>query len=313
MKTELTLSEALAGYEMAATARRLSPHTIADYKNTFRKLVNFLPGDPLFTAITREQIIEFLASQGKEISNKTLLNYHVGLSSLWAWASNEGIVPANIVHLVERPKAQKTIIQPLSEKDIRDVISALSYSAYYKTTTGKTVRNRLDDADRNTAIVLLLLDTGIRATELCELIIRRADLRSANKSIVVHGGKGNKDRQIPISAKTAQAIWKYLLSRKGARADEPLFVTDQNRALCRDQLGDMLRNAGERADIPDVHPHRFRHTFAIFYLRNGGDIYTLQAILGHTTLDMVKVYLQIAQTDLECAHRKASPVDNMHL
>jgi integrase/recombinase XerD len=78
-------------------------------------------------------------------------------------------------------------------------------------------------------------------------------------------------------------------------------------------LQKILRKIGNRGGVSNVHPHRFRHTFAIQYLRNSGDPYTLQALLGHSSLDMVKNYLRIAQIDIDTAHRRASPVDNWRL
>lgn len=70
---------------------------------------------------------------------------------------------------------------------------------------------------------------------------------------------------------------------------------------------------GAKAGVQDCHPHRFRHTFAVNFLRNGGNAFEIQMALGHTTLQMVQTYLALAQADLDAAHRKASPVENWRL
>jgi site-specific recombinase XerD len=150
----------------------------------------------------------------------------------------------------------------------------------------------------------------LRASELCSILIKDVDTR--NHRILVMG-KGTKERIVQYSARTGQAIWRYLSGRPDARPTDTLFATLDGYAMGKDRLEKVLRAVGDRAKIANVHPHRFRHTFAIQFLRNGGDPFTLQALLGHSTLDMVKRYLHIAQTDLESSHRRASPVDNWRL
>ena len=81
----------------------------------------------------------------------------------------------------------------------------------------------------------------------------------------------------------------------------------------RDRLLKALISIGKRAGVKGVNVHRFRHTFAINYLRNGGDSWSLQMMLGHSTMEMVKNYLALAQADLEKNHKMASPVDNWRL
>jgi integrase/recombinase XerD len=162
------------------------------------------------------------------------------------------------------------------------------------------------------------LDTGIRASELCG--IQFGDVNLTTHSIKIQGkgaGRESKERIVHFGKRTGNAIWKCLVSRlDGIQDDDPLFVVgkeDDWRPMSRHVLGRLLKRIGERADVEGVNPHRFRHTFAITYLRNDGDVFTLQALLGHSDLTMVKRYARIAQIDCATTHRKASPVDNWRL
>ncbi len=159
-------------------------------------------------------------------------------------------------------------------------------------------------------MVLLLLDTGIRASELCNLTIN--DLNKVTNHILVFG-KGKKERNIPLSKNTLNAIEDHLQVRKSNASNSPLFAKANGKSLDRVLLGRILAKLGTEAGVSNVHPHRFRHTFAIQFLRNGGNIYSLQKILGHSTLDMVKRYLAIAQHDIDRDHEIASPVHHWGL
>jgi integrase/recombinase XerD len=309
MKSNITFSDAVDGYLLAATARHLSQHTIADYVNTFRKFLGFYPEDPPFDSITAKQVEAFLGAQ--EVSKKTVLNYHTGLSALWAWAVPEGLAPANVVHQVEPPKPEKKAVKPYSEADVKAMLAAITHSkSYLRPHKGETSHS-LPLVERNRAIILLLLDTGIRAEELCTLRINQVDLR--NHRITVFG-KGSKERIIPFCARTGQALWRYL---KADRKDEPagafLFVNLHGIPVDRSSLLKAINSIARRAGVMHANVHRFRHTFAINFLRNGGDPYALQMALGHSTMEMVKHYLEISNADLERNHKLASPVDNWRL
>ncbi len=97
------------------------------------------------------------------------------------------------------------------------------------------------------------------------------------------------------------------MADRDARQDDPLFVTRYGRGMSRDSIRQLLEELGKRSGVSNVHAHRFRQTFAIQYLRNGGDVFALQRLLGHSSLEMVRRYLSIADTDSAEAHRRASP------
>jgi integrase/recombinase XerD len=165
---------------------------------------------------------------------------------------------------------------------------------------------------RDRAIVLGLLDTGCRAAELCALAVGDVDMKTG--AVQIRRGKGDKGRTVYLGNLAREALWRYVSKRRDARPDDPLFETTKHGPMDRNALRKMLLGAGQRAEIVEpVTPHRLRHTFAITYLRNGGDVYTLQRLLGHSSMDMVRRYLALAQTDIAEAHRRASPVDNWRL
>jgi site-specific recombinase XerD len=303
----LTLSQALQGYELHARARRLSEHTLDDYFRTFQKLLDHL-GDIPITDIGPDDIEEFLSLQ--RVSGKTLLNIHTGLSALWTWAERAGLVERHVLHMVERPIPEQRAIIPYTEADVRAMLNALKSSLSYTRPGKRASAHSLPNQERNRAIILLLLDTGMRASELCGLRMHQVDLK--NRRIKVFG-KGAKERNLPISPPTGQALWKYLSTRTDLDSGSYFFVTSKDTPLDRFRLLKQLHTIGERAGVPEVDVHRFRHTFAINYLRNGGDPYSLQMLLGHTTLEMVRRYLAIAQADVESAHKRASPVYNWGL
>ena len=128
------------------------------------------------------------------------------------------------------------------------------------------------------------------------------------------GAKGGKGRTVFLGKAARHALWRYLADREdGEDANAPLFVGKFNRPLNKDALRHLMAELGAKAQVKKCHPHRFRHTFSITYLRSGGDVFTLQALLGHSSLDMVQHYARIAEVDVEQAHRRASPADNWRL
>lgn len=286
----MLLSTAIETFMLERSAARYSPHTLSAYKVTFAKLAKFLGEDVEFREISRLRLVEFLDKQ-KTISAKTLRNYHADLSALWQWAVQKGICDANIVRSIRPPIAEKKDVIPFDRVEILALLSQAAQSS-----------NQVV-ALRNKAILYVLLDTGVRASELCGLKLQH--INRATMHITVFG-KGRKERHIPISNLTLMAINDYLVKRTGKT--DWLFATADNRPIDRNRLGNILENIGKRAGVSRVYPHRFRHTFAIQFLRNGGNIYSLQRILGHTTLDMVKRYLAISQIDLDRDHALASPV-----
>lgn len=327
MSRDLTLSQAVAGLLFYKRAEGKSPNTLNDYRTCCAKLQEYLKTDPPFASITRAQLVAFFdwlqndytrqpagpIPRGQiKLSPKSILNVHTALSALWHWAINEEIATKNIVRTITPPNAPAPVVETFTKEDVEAMLKACRRTAAYS--SNGHVTNDRPTGDRDTAIIMLLLDTGLRAQELCDVTI--GGINISGNTIKVKG-KGGKERFVYFGKRTSKAVWKYLLPRVSALKPEALFLfvgpPDDPRPMERHVLLHLVKRIGQRAGVANVYPHRFRHSFAINYLRNSGDLFTLQQILGHSDLKMVRRYANIAQTDCARVHQTASPVDNWKL
>lgn len=144
------------------------------------------------------------------------------------------------------------------------------------------------------------MDTGLRASELCDLTI--GDYDQSRSRLLIRHGKGDKPLIVPLGTTAKRLLWRYLADRPDAKPDEPLFATKSGKQLDRNNLGNLLESLGKAAAVSDVHnSHRLGHTFAINFLRNGGHLFLLKELLGHVSLDQTKRYARIAEVDIDNA------------
>lgn len=311
MDTEqITLTQAIDGFVLHCNARHLSAKTVEMYEWILRKLADHLH-NPLFANIALEDIEGFLAAQ--EISSTSLHHYHAAISSLYTWGTTRRppLVAEHLPRQIPAPKVDDADINPFTQAEIKALLTFAGKTREYHRPGKRTNDHSLNSGLRNQVLILLLLDTGVRASELAHATI--ADLDAKQQRLHIVAGKGAKSRTVKFSARTGEYVWKYLATRPNARAGDALIATLRGSALDRGEIYQILRRIGKRAGVSNVHPHRFRHTFATEFLRNGGDPYTLQDLLGHSSMEMVRRYIHVSQVDIDNAHRRASPVDNWRL
>lgn len=319
MSKTIALSQARQGFKFHSLTANRSSLTINWYDKRLAEFESFLLGkcggrSVCIADIEPNTIREFIASlQDREVvyqnhafrhpiprklSPFTVHGYVRTLSAFFRWAVRERMLERSPMENIPRPKLPKKI-KPRFEKDeLQRLWNACG-------------ENADSQASRNRAILLLLLDTGLRASELCGLTLDRFDPEMRRVHVT---GKGMKDRYVPVGRRVRKALWEYInLYRKPKVATGVVFLTRHDTPLTGVSLAHVLKGLGTRAGVSGCHPHRFRHTAARLYLRNGGDVMSLQQILGHEDLATTRIYVQLEQEDIEKMHERASPVDRMGL
>ena len=307
----LTFEKAVEGFLLTLHAEGYSQSTIAIYKWGLYKLSNFTPIN--LQEVKKEHLLEaFSTFRDMDLKPASLQNIWTPMRSFFNWAQNEFQLSRPDLN-IPCPQAVPPIINPFSSDEIRRLLSACNHTKRATSQKRESFLMKRPTAERDKAIILFLLDTGVRVSELARITMQDLNLETGEIQIRPFGsGLKSKPRMVYIGKLSRSTLWRYLTG-KSKQQDIYLFTTSAGYPLNRTSIRQLLVRIGEKAEVPNVYPHRFRHTFAIQYLRNGGDIFTLQRILGHSSLEMVRRYLAIAKADCETAHRKASPVDNWRL
>lgn len=310
----MKLGQAIDGFLLFKSSEGLSPRTVALYEHHLRQWRAYA-GDPELGAITSLDIVRYMEYLRHEyeprrlngepggLSSQTLRNVWVALRSFWRWAEETLDMPTPMKR-IKAPRATNAETAPLTQEEVTAMLAVVQPRRAARPRSGARYEQQL----RDRAILLVLLDTGLRASELCGLKIGDVEPRTGRISVA---GKGQKHRYVWAASVTRQALWQYLSERyDGGDPARSLFTsTGGTRRIGRRWLSRRVKQLGERAGVAGVFPHRFRHTFAVQYLRNGGDIFTLQILLGHSSLKMVRHYARLADVDTARVHAQASPVD----
>jgi site-specific recombinase XerD len=305
--TVFNLERFADGWLLAGDIDQHSPRTIQNRREIVAKLVWFLRRERLEICGTHElrQFLAYLTQGHKEpggrwgnprmirpVNPRTVKDYHGHLRTLFRWIVAEGGLEASPMERIPVPIARADQVAPFTPGQVNALLAA-----------SKRSRN----PRRDEAILLFLLDTGVRASELCGLRLADVDIAGRRATVL---GKGHKRRFVSFQRTTARTLWQYLNEDERDESD-PLFQSGRGEPLTRSGLLQLFERLGKSARIATAHPHRLRHTFAVEFLRAGGNVFTLQQMLGHTSLHMTNRYVALAQADIENQHRQFSPVERL--
>jgi len=213
------------------------------------------------------------------------------------WLLEEDHLPDNVLAKLRVPKAPRKMLQTLTSEEIARMLSCLNVNT--------------QSGCRDAAIVSLFLDTGLRRAELIGL--KMADLHMEDGWLKVMS-KGQKERRIvPFDNKATRLLQRYVLHFQPKDGDpERVFLSLDGQSLSESAIASVFRRLADKADVPRLHVHLLRHTFATTYLVSGGDSLTLQRILGHETLEMTRRYFDHVASQVVVTRRRISPLDTLN-
>ena len=309
MNTEkLELARLAERFEVHNRSDGKSPRTVEWYNQSLEVFGDWLGREGMSTCLDDlcedEVRLFILHLQGRkglwgDASSHTVNNRVRALRAFFNWLYRQGYTGTHRLENLRPPKVRQKEIEILTDEEIERIFASINPN----TAMG----------GRNTAIYSLMLDTGLRLTEVVTLKFK--DVHLDNRYVKVLG-KGDKERIVAFGANCRKALNNYAHHyrfEKEAPEADTFFLCIDGYAMTSDALRSLTERLSRSSGVPRLHPHLMRHTCATRFLLNGGNVFLLQQNLGHTTLDMVQRYVHIASRMAAQVSQDFSPLDRFEM
>jgi len=294
MKISVTVEDTFGDFIMSRKAKGLSDKTLVTYKQHFAAIAKHLDTQIAIDALTKQDLECMIAAmRDAELAANSIKSYTRTLKSFFSWCNAEGITQLNIPLY----KAEETVKETYSDEELERLLQK------------PNIRKCNFAEYRNWVTVNLLLNNGCRAATIRSILIRDVDL--ANRVIYLRHTKNKRAQAIPLCEALCGILREYMRIRGGEDGDY-LFPNENGTQLTENGLRCSIAKYNKRRGVQKTSIHLFRHTFARKYLVDcGGNAFTLQRLLGHSTLDMTKHYCAIFDADIAKNYDRFSPLAQM--
>lgn len=279
----ITLDEGVKQFQNYNAAKNLSPHSIRYYDDNIKLFRDFYGGEKKCDGIDENIIYAYIAymRKNRNINDISLNAYLRAVRALCYYFIKMGYMPGFKINLV---RTQKQIKETYTDSELsilleKPKISETTFSEY-----------------RNWVIINYLLATGNREGTLCDLRVKDIDFDT--DTIRLTRTKNRREQIIPMSTTIRGVLREYLKYRKG-EPDDYLFCSVNGERLAENGIRIAIRKYNQKRGVSKTSVHLFRHTFAKKWILNGGDVFRLQKILGHSSMEIVKEYVNMFSDDLK--------------
>ncbi len=298
-----TIRAAIEDFILTRQIEGRSAKTLRFYRQALGKFAAFAGTLPP-SGITVQVMRRYLAHLGDlGLATQSQHNYAVAVKTFLRWMADEGDYDLDVAWLARikpvRVVADKTV--PFTDAEVQRLFAAVSIGWY---------------GMRQRAMLAVLLDTGVRISELCGLRLADVDLHTGALYLRAETVKTRVGRTTWLGLRAKKIVngwWQAKRHMMDLDPESYFFVGRDDGQLTPRYAHMSLALIGKRAGIADVHPHRFRHTFTRNCIRAGMDLFEVQALLGHTDLTMTRRYFAQEQQDVSATKRAKSPLDRIKL
>lgn len=290
---ELTLNGLFEEFILSKKCLNVSSYTISFYERCFKSFSKFYDVSQPCNTITSNVVNEYiLCMKNRDDINDISINTNLrGLRALLYYGMEHGYINQFKVTLI---RAEKKLKETYTEAELNILLKKPNI----KTCSFAELRNW--------AMVNYLLATGNRLETMANVKI--GDINFAEREIKLLKLKNRRQYIIPLSDALSKVLREYLLYRKGTK-DDYLFCSSYGKQLSKASIQTQIQHYNRSRGVLRTSIHAFRHTFAKNWILNGGDIISLQNILGHSSMEMVKEYVAIFGNDLKLGFNSHNPLD----